>query len=393
MKNRKWFLIALVVVMLFSACSGTGSEAPADTRIATEESTAPPEPELFTAADMTGIDPNNGMLNFNEIDFSRQPHFTNQLGMDAYFRDCIANRCRNIVFSCDKSAMPQITSSGFCEKYMMAWCNPKVDGGEFGVHYCITVTYYPGDNVAWAYLNNDKSNLTEDELALYDVAVAWLEENISEEMTDYEKCVVIYEYLSGNVTYSMELLNALNTSFKFDRGITAYGAMVDKLTICQGYADAFDMLTSMLGMECVQIFGYGNNEPHNWNMIRLGEHWYHVDCTFGNAFGVGDNTCSMAYLFSSDKQLQKTHRWDRNLFPAAEDDSLYFYTVYDLYVTEETELEAKVGDKLRAGEQTNVYIKNFTTTQISEYVRSLGGDLHIVKYDDGLILCAWVAES
>lgn len=390
MKQFKWTLVILAIVMLFSACAQKEAEEEITTPV---ETTVPLEAEYFTASDMSGIDHTNGKIVFNNIDFSSQPHFTNQLGMDAYFRDCLANRCRNIVFSCDKSVMLQVDSGDFCEKYMLAWCNPKIEPGECGIHYCITVTYYPGDNVAWAYLNDDKSTLTEDELVLYDVAVAWLEENISEEMTDYEKCTVIYNYLSGNVLYSNELLNALNTSFTFDRGITAYGAMVDKLTICQGYADAFDMLTSMLGMECVQIFGYGDNAPHNWNMIRLGDFWYHVDCTYGNAFGVGDNTCSKAYLFASDKQLQKTHRWSRELFPAAEDDSQYYYSVYDLYVTNDDELESKVGDKLRSGEQVDVYIENYTMPQIKEYVQNLGGEYHIRDYEGDLILCAWVSQE
>lgn len=392
MKFVSLLLSAVVLLMCCCACAGnTVQDVPETT--AAIETTVPLEAEVFTAADMTGIDHTSGKINFNNIDFSQQPHFTNQLGMDAYFRDCLANRCRNIVFSCEKSAMPQIVASEFCEKYMLAWCNPKIEPGNSGIHYCITITYYPGDNVAWAYLNSDKSTLTEDELLLYDIAVSWLEENITEDMTDYEKCTAIYNYLSGNVLYSNDLLNALNTSFTFDRGITAYGAMVDKLTICQGYADAFDMLTSMLGMECVQIYGFGDNAPHNWNMIKMEDHWYHVDCTYGNAFGVGDNTCSKAYLFASDVQLQKTHRWDRDSFPAAKDDSKYYYTVYDLYVTNEEELESKVGDKLRSGEQADVYIENFTMPQIKDYVQSLGGTYHIREYEGDLILCAWISEE
>lgn len=388
MKLISWLMPVLILAILLCSCGGTALETAQMEASATEETI--PEPEFFTAADMSGIERTNGNITFNDIDFSAQPHFTNQLGMDAYFRDCIANRFRNIVFTCDKKAMLQIDSGDFCENYLLAWCNPKIEPGANGIHYCITITYYPGDNVAWAYLNDDKSALTEDELVLYDTAVAWLDSNITEDMTDYEKCTAIYNYLSGNVLYSYDLLNALNTSYKFDRGITAYGAMVDHVTICQGYADAFDMLTSMLGMECVQIFGYGDNAPHNWNMIRMEDHWYHVDCTYGNAFGKADNTCSKAYLFASDKQLQKTHRWNRDAFPAAEDDSLYYYTVYDLYVTNEEELEAKVGERLLAGEQADVYIENFNMPQIKEYLQNFECEFHLKEYEDDLILCAWI---
>ena len=387
------FCVLLAFLLMFSACSGNVQQEEPTETTAVEETTVPLEPEVFTAADMNDIDQTSGKINFDKIDFSKQPHFTNDLGIDAYVRDCLANRCRNIVFSCEKSAMIQVNASDFCEKYMLAWCNPKVDAGKEGILYCITVTYYPGDNVAWAYLNNDCATLTEDELALYDVAVEWLANYITEDMTDYEKCEVIYNYLSGNVLYSYDLLNALNTSYTFDRGITAYGAMIDNLTICQGYADAFDMLTSMLGMECIQIFGYGDNEPHNWNMIQLDGNWYHVDCTYGNAFGMADNRCSKAYFFASDKQIQKDHRWNRDDVNAAEDDSLYYYTYHDLYVTSQEELEAKVGDVVRAGEQADVYIENFTMPEIKTYVQDLGAEFHIKQYKDDIILCAWMPEN
>lgn len=395
MRYKNLLALLLALLLTLTACGGQGdpnADAGANQNQETTqpEETPAPEPEIFTAADMVGIEANTINLTMEKVDFSQMPHFTNTLGMHDYFLDCMANRCRNIVFTCEKSAMPDIQASTFCEEYLLAWCNPKVDFGEYGVQYIISITYYPGDNVAWAYLNDDKSTLSEDELALYDVAVAWLEENITEEMTDYDKCVAIYNYLSGNVQYSNDLLNALNTSFKFDRGITAYGAMIDKLTICQGYADAFDMLTSMLGMNCTQIYGKGGGQPHNWNMIELEGSWYHVDCTWGAAYGGADNTCSKAYLFSSDGQMGKDHTWDREAYPNAADDSQYYYTKYDLYVTDEAELEAKVGAKLQAGEQVDVYVKNLTAKQVKDYVQSLGGQFHTDDYVNDFVLTAWM---
>lgn len=394
--KRKLFALLLAFAMLLCACGTTGGDdqtaTTAHTEATVQETEAPQVKEVFTAADMVGIDHTEKNIVFNNVDFSQQPHFTNQLGMHDYFLDCIANRCRNILFSCDKSAMPELHASDFCEKYLLAWCNPKMEPGDNGIHYMISITYYPGDNVAWAYLNNDKSTLTEDELVLYDVATAWLEENITGDMTDYEKCAAIYGYLSGNVQYSTELLNALNTSYSFDRGITAYGAMVDNLTICQGYADAFDMLTSMLGMNCCQIYGLDGSAPHNWNMIQLDGNWYHVDCTRGAAFGGADGTVSWAYLFSSDAQLGRTHSWNREAFPDATDDSLYYYNYYDLYVTNEEELEAKVGQKLAMGEQVDVYIKNLNQKQVKDYVEGLGAQFRITEHANDVVLCAWMPK-
>lgn len=388
--NKTRFLCLIFALMLvLCACSG----APAETTMP-ETTAAPTEPapvkEMFTAADMNGIDHTEKNVNFNSIDFSQQPHFTNDLGLHDYYLDCMANRCRNILFSIDKKAMPNISASAFCEKYKLAWCNPKMEPGSNGINYMISITYYPGDNVAWAYLNDDKSTLTAEELELYDVAVAWLGENITEEMSDYEKIETIYGYLSGNVRYSNDLLNALNTSYTFDLGITAYGAMIDNLTICQGYADAFDMLTSMLGMNCVQIFGQGGG-PHNWNLIELEGNWYHVDCTWGAGFGGVDGRCNWAYMLSSDAQMGRDHSWDRDYYPDAADDALNFYTYHDLYVNGEEELDAKIGDLLAAGaEQVDVYVKNVTLKQMRDYLSGIGAQFHVKEYFGDLIVCAWI---
>ena len=391
MKKFRFLYLMLALALLLSACGGSPSRATEPETTAPTE--APAVKEVFTYEDMHGIDHTEKNVNFNNVDFSQQPHFTNELGYHEYFLNCLENRCRNILFTCDKKAMPEIYASDFCEKYMLAWCNPKMEPGENGIHYMISITYYPGDNVAWAYLNNDKSTLTPEELELYDVAVAWLDENITEDMSDYEKCQTIYGYLSGNVRYSNDLLNALNTGYTFDLGITAYGAMIDNLTICQGYADAFDMLTSMLGMNCVQIFGKGGGEPHNWNMIELDGNWYHVDCTWGAGFGGVDGRCTWAYLFSSDTQLGKTHSWDRNYYPDAADDSLYFYTYHDLYVNGTGELDTKIGDVLAAGaEQVDVYVKNVTLKEIRDYLSGIGATFHVKEYAGDLVVCAWIEQ-
>ena len=405
MRRSRWIALLLALLLALSACSGqqdndpTQQETPEDEAAGAPleeepeesvEASAPVE-EVYTAADMQDVDPYAPVLTVWDVDFSKQPAFTSTAGLDAYFRDCIANRCRNIVFTCSREVRLELNAADFCDTYHLAWVNPKMQPGDYGKHYVIGVTYYPGDNVAWAYLNNDKSMLCEEELTLYDAAVAWLEENITQDMTDYDKCVAIHDYISGNVKYSNELLAALNTSYTFDWGITAYGAMIDRLTICQGYADAFDMLTSMLGMNCTQVAGSGGGELHNWALIELDGNWYHVDCTWdATAFPGGDGTCSKAYLFVSDEQMRRTHSWDASLYPEAADSSYWYYEKLGRRVSSQEELEALVGGPLQNGQQVDVYVENLTRKQVTDYVQSLGGNFHVSEYQSGVVLCAWV---
>jgi len=343
MKKTSLTALLLALLLVLAACGGNSGEDPQgaadsaansgpveDTAGNGEDETEgggeeaqpviAPEAPAYTAADITGVDPHDPNISIDAVDFTQQPYFPTEEGMEEFIQSCIDSRCRSIIFATAKSVKVELDGSEFCNKHHVVWTIPKMMPGDVGKQYILRVTYYPGDNVANAYLTGDKSALSEDELVLYDAAVAWLEENITDGMTDYEKCVTIHDFLCTNVAYDMDLLNALNTSFTFDLGITAYGALIDHNTICQGYADAFDMLTSMLGMNCTQIYGTGSGELHNWNMIELDGNWYHVDCTFDRNLS---GPASTKYLFATGTQMRMTHTWDYEAYPEATDDSLY----------------------------------------------------------------------
>ena len=42
----------------------------------------------------------------------------------------------------------------------------------------------------------------------------------------------------------------------------AYGALVDGKAICEGYSKAFKLLCDQVGIGCILITGYGNNQNH-----------------------------------------------------------------------------------------------------------------------------------
>ncbi|MBP1581170.1 MAG: hypothetical protein J6A26_02070, partial [Oscillospiraceae bacterium] len=246
---KKFLALLLAAMMMTASLTACGSTEENTTEETTTETTTEETqeeveeeqeeevelvPENYTYEDMVDIDIYDDVIDMYSIDYSKQPHFTNDLGLDSYFRNCVANRCRQIAFTADKGVKVEVSGGGFCEDYLLVWCNYKMEPGKEAHSYLASVTYYPGDNVAWAYLNNDTSGLTAKEQELYDVTVAWLEENVTDEMTDVEKATLFHNYLAGNAVYSNDLFANLNTSFTFDYGITAYGAMVDHMTICQG---------------------------------------------------------------------------------------------------------------------------------------------------------------
>lgn len=400
MKKSPSLLCLLLAALLLSGCTAPVQEEPAPmARVTaaptaeaspTQEASPAPEPENYSMEDITDIDLYGSKLSLSSVDFSKQPAFKTEEGMFAFIEDCLAKKCRNIVFTCDRSIGLGLSAQEFCEKYHICWINPKMQPGDLGKHYILTVTYYPGDNVAWAYTHKDTSRLSEKELALYEEADRWLKENIREDMSQEEQCIAIHDYLAGTVQYDMELFKALNSSYTFDWGITAYGAMIDHNSICQGYADAFYMLTTMLGMECTQVTGTGSGVPHNWNQVRVGENWYYVDCTFDDAFAGNDGTSSKAYLFIPADELKKTHCWEESAYAPAQDYSLWYYPAHDAVVRDGAAFTEKVLAALEAGEQANLLVQGLTEKEISSLLEAMPqADYHMAGYLNDIVIVVW----
>ena len=61
---------------------------------------------------------------------------------------------------------------------------------------------------------------------------------------------------------------------------TAYGALIDKTSVCQGYAVLLYRMLLEAGIDCRVISGYGNGGGHAWNIVRLNGKYYNVDATW-----------------------------------------------------------------------------------------------------------------
>lgn len=74
----------------------------------------------------------------------------------------------------------------------------------------------------------------------------------------------------------------------------AYGVFFDGYAVCQGYANAMQLLLSRAGFEAVPVVGkISEYEPHKWNRVKLSDgNWYDIDTTWDDksaAFGRGGN--------------------------------------------------------------------------------------------------------
>lgn len=91
-----------------------------------------------------------------------------------------------------------------------------------------------------------------------------------------EKAGKIYDLLAGHAEYTEEAL--------YDAALvnehTAYGAIVEKSAVCDGYALALKFLMDRSGIECVVIPGTVNGAAHVWNTVFWDGAWHEMDITW-----------------------------------------------------------------------------------------------------------------
>ncbi|MDE6189623.1 MAG: hypothetical protein K2G37_05000 [Clostridia bacterium] len=109
-----------------------------------------------------------------------------------------------------------------------------------------------------------------------------------------EKIEYVNDYICKNNTYGfgIEVKDGRNVDTpKADYIYTSYGALVNKESVCEGYAKSFKAVMDRLGIPCVCVQGYaGDHEkmnPHMWNYVQVEGMWYAVDVTY-NASNTGN---------------------------------------------------------------------------------------------------------
>ena len=176
-------------------------------------------------------------------------------------------------------------------------------GEEDSSHVLYTLTYYPGDRVADAYLIGNTEGLTEEEQYLYREA-AFLADEAKKLPSDLHRELFFHDQIIGRATYHNR-----KERVGVPRFCTAVGAMLDGQANCQGYVDAFSMLARMAGFTVGKQSGYAGDAEHVWNTILLDGKWYAVDCTWDDASYTlnGTEYTSYAYFNAPAEILNTTH--------------------------------------------------------------------------------------
>ncbi len=110
--------------------------------------------------------------------------------------------------------------------------------------------------------------------------------------SDFDRECTIHDMLVNNLEYNLRA--PYNQS--------AYSALVNKQTVCAGYARAMQYLLQRMDIPCYYCTGYAG-EPHAWNIIGLDDGYYNVDATWADT-----DPENYDYFNKSDNDYFDTHR-------------------------------------------------------------------------------------
>lgn len=180
-------------------------------------------------------------------------------------------------------AFPRLQNPYVLEEVFLKVCqqNPYILG--------VRSYSYDYDNVCLRVgYSYSKGEIARKQKKIYKQAVTLLEGLIQEDMDEEEREMALYLWLEENCSYAsveweqakkQNFLKAETNSYMED-ATNAYGALVEREALCQGYASAFQLLSHMAGLHVKTVSGYLNgNIPHAWNVIELDGSWYQVDCS------------------------------------------------------------------------------------------------------------------
>lgn len=163
-------------------------------------------------------------------------------------------------------------------------------------------SYYPNGNIVGSIIPKYTDGLND---AAFQAGLQKALSVIQPGMTELEKAIALHDYLVINCEY--DYVNYLQGSIP-QTSYSAYGVFVNGAAVCQGYALAYKLLLSKVGIDCYMVTSDSMN--HAWNLIVLGGQYYQVDVTWDDPTWDRIGRAAHTYMFRSDASFAKHSDWE-----------------------------------------------------------------------------------
>lgn len=189
--------------------------------------------------------------------------------------------------------------------------------------------------------------------------------------SDYEKVKQFHDYIVTHTEYAFlegedELLS-----------YTAEGALLRGKAVCNGYAEAMELLLLCSGVEAYMAVGSTDEGEHAWNIVQIDDRWYHVDTTWDDPVPDMGEDALHVYLNVNDDIMRKTHSWNQNAYPECDSMEYNYYEQEDKAFDSFNNFKSYILDEMK------------TTNQIEVMVT----DSESIQYDCGFVIKEGGAQS
>ena len=153
----------------------------------------------------------------------------------------------------------------------------------------------------------------------------------------WEQLAAIHDFLIRHIVYD-ESLDQNNNH--------VYSALFRQITLCQGYAQSFQLIARQLGFEIRLITGVSDGLGHAWNLVRIDGRWYHIDATFDDPTPDRGSIGPIQYVhfLRSDSVMRSTHIWNAPDWPASLEDGAHYYRRQAFVVENQDDLRARLDE-------------------------------------------------
>ncbi len=178
--------------------------------------------------------------------------------------------------------------------------------------YNYETVVWKNDNGTYGYRRSSELTKREQDakmLAAEQKAEAFVKDSLRSSMTTTQKLKAIHDHLVTLCRYDRSLENVNG----YEDSLTAYGALVKKKAVCQGYTAAFNLIGQKAGIDSIAVCGTAGGEKHTWNYVKVVSGGRYIDCTWDDTLQTGSGIC-YDYFMVSKSVMKKSHAWDEKKY-------------------------------------------------------------------------------
>lgn len=198
--------------------------------------------------------------------------------------------------------------------------------------------------------------------------------------TQFEKALYIHDYLDETLQY--------DKTMKSKNSGNIYGALVENLAYCDGFAKSFHFLCREAGLESVYIKGTSaRGIEHAWNAVRVDGLWYYADVTWDRPLREGDKVYH-DYFMVSLAEMEREHIPMQSQYPSlpqSGEEQAGYYERMGYFVKDGQDLTAALAQAFyKQLEDAGAEYPNMAEPVFLE-VKALGGEENYLKAKEHFI--------